>query len=51
MAILSEVTGNPNYSMFNVSLKEDWSKSRKFCLSLDNPKDVAVVTKIINGME
>lgn len=32
--IVGEVTGNPNYSMFNLSLKEDWSKSRKFCYSL-----------------
>ena len=32
--IVEEVTGNPKYSMFNLSLKEDWSKSRKFCFSL-----------------
>lgn len=51
--IVEEVTGNPNYSMFNLSLKEDWSKSRKFCFSLHDTKDDAVVTngcaKIING--
>ena len=26
-----EVTGNPDYSMFNLSLVEDWNNSDKFC--------------------
>ena len=26
-----EVTGNPDYSMFNLSLVEDWSNSDKYC--------------------
>lgn len=29
--IAKEVTGNPNYSMFNLSLREDWKTSKKFC--------------------
>ncbi|KAL5287525.1 unc-132 family protein [Megaselia abdita] len=32
--IAKEVTGDPNYSMFNLSLIEDWSKTEKFCRSL-----------------
>ncbi|XP_065077758.1 TRPL translocation defect protein 14-like isoform X3 [Ochlerotatus camptorhynchus] len=32
--IVKEVTGQPNYSMFNLSLKEDWSNTKKFCYSL-----------------
>lgn len=32
--IVKEVTGDPSYSMFNLSLKEDWSKTKKFCHSL-----------------
>ncbi|XP_055316408.1 TRPL translocation defect protein 14 isoform X2 [Sitodiplosis mosellana] len=32
--ILKEVTGDPSFSMFNLSLKEDWSKTKKFCHSL-----------------
>lgn len=32
--IEKEVTGDPSFSMFNLSLKEDWSKTKKFCHSL-----------------
>lgn len=32
--IVKEVTGAPDYSMFNLSLREDWSKTEKFCRSL-----------------
>jgi hypothetical protein len=32
--IVKEVTGDPSYSMFNLSLKEDWNMSKKFCYSL-----------------
>lgn len=32
--IVKEVTGDPFYSMFNLSLKEDWSITKKFCHSL-----------------
>lgn len=33
--IVKQVTGDPFYSMFNLSLKEDWSKTKKFCHSLN----------------
>lgn len=29
--IQKEVTGNPDYSMYNLSLREDWKNSKKFC--------------------
>jgi hypothetical protein len=32
--ILKEVTGDPSYSMYNLSLKEDWNDTKKFCYSL-----------------
>lgn len=32
--IVKEATGDPSFSMFNLSLKEDWSKTKKFCHSL-----------------
>lgn len=32
--IVKNVTGDPDYSMFNLSLREDWSNSKKFCHSL-----------------
>lgn len=33
LTIEKEVTGNPDYSMFNLSLREDWTNSKKFCVS------------------
>jgi len=32
--IVKEVTGDPSYSMYNLSLKEDWNNTKKFCYSL-----------------
>lgn len=32
--IEKEVTGNPSYSMFNLSLREDWKNSKRFCQSI-----------------
>jgi hypothetical protein len=32
--IAKEVTGNPDYSMFNLSLKEDWNTTNQFCRGL-----------------
>ncbi|XP_059488051.1 TRPL translocation defect protein 14 [Neocloeon triangulifer] len=29
--VVDEVTGKPDYSMFNLSLKEDWKNSKKYC--------------------
>jgi predicted ATPase len=37
--IVKEVTGDPYYSMFNLSLKEDWSKTKKFCHSLHDQEE------------
>jgi hypothetical protein len=31
LTIEGEVTGNPDYSMFNLSLREEWNTSNKFC--------------------
>jgi len=32
-------TGDPAFSMFNLSLKEDWANSRKFCHRLSDDED------------
>lgn len=32
--IVKETTGDPSYSMYNLSLKEDWNNTKKFCYSL-----------------
>lgn len=32
--IVDDVTGRPDYSMFNLSLKDEWSKTKKFCHSI-----------------
>uniref|UniRef100_A0A1B6EQH2 NadR/Ttd14 AAA domain-containing protein n=1 Tax=Cuerna arida TaxID=1464854 RepID=A0A1B6EQH2_9HEMI len=31
LTLVEEVTGNPAYSMFNLSLREEWNKTTKFC--------------------
>jgi len=43
--IVKEVTGDPDYSMFNLSLKEDWSISKKFCHSLHGKEQCTVDNK------
>ncbi|XP_050074460.1 TRPL translocation defect protein 14 isoform X2 [Anopheles maculipalpis] len=52
--IVKEVTGQPDYSMFNLSLREDWNNTKKFCYSLHDQDDADVKTnghsqKMING--
>ncbi|XP_041773277.1 TRPL translocation defect protein 14 isoform X2 [Anopheles merus] len=52
--IVKEVTGQPDYSMFNLSLREDWNNTKKFCYSLHDQDDAEVKTnghsqKMING--
>ncbi|XP_075169609.1 TRPL translocation defect 14 isoform X4 [Haematobia irritans] len=56
--IVKEVTGDPDYSMFNLSLKEDWSITKKFCHSLhedcsgyNSKKSSGVTSKqlVLNG--
>ncbi|XP_055601648.1 TRPL translocation defect protein 14 isoform X2 [Uranotaenia lowii] len=52
--IVKEVTGHPDYSMFNLSLKEEWSNTKKFCFSLHDQDEGEFITnghskKIING--
>lgn len=34
LEVEKQVTGNPDYSMFNLSLREDWKTSKKFCKSI-----------------
>jgi hypothetical protein len=29
--VVEEVTGKPEYSMFNLSLKEEWKNSKNYC--------------------
>lgn len=36
LGIKFEVTGNPKYSMFNLSIVEDWAYSKHFCRSLSD---------------
>lgn len=39
LTIVEEVTGNPSYSMFNLSLHEDWTTTKKFCHALQVTED------------
>ncbi|KAK4292007.1 hypothetical protein Pmani_035198 [Petrolisthes manimaculis] len=34
LTIESDVTGKPNYSMFNLSLRDDWNHTNKFCVNI-----------------
>nr|XP_050859577.1 TRPL translocation defect protein 14 isoform X2 [Vespula vulgaris] len=34
LIIEKEVTGNPDYSMFNLSLREEWNSTNKYCHNL-----------------
>lgn len=36
LTIEKEVTGDPAYSMYNLSLKEDWKTSNKYYAGSDN---------------
>ncbi|XP_044731899.1 TRPL translocation defect protein 14 isoform X2 [Chrysoperla carnea] len=36
LKIVKNVTGNPDYSMFNLSLREEWNTSKKFCRTLQH---------------
>ncbi|XP_014609180.1 PREDICTED: uncharacterized protein LOC106789474 [Polistes canadensis] len=35
LTIEKEVTGNPDYSMFNLSLREEWNTTNKYCHNLN----------------
>nr|XP_018916959.1 PREDICTED: TRPL translocation defect protein 14 isoform X2 [Bemisia tabaci] len=43
LTIVEEVTGNPAYSMFNLSLREDWTNSTKFCKAFQGKNSVDVL--------
>jgi hypothetical protein len=35
-----EATGDPAFSMFNLSLKEDWVNNKKFCHRLSDEENI-----------
>jgi len=47
------VTGDPAFSMFNLSLREDWRNNKKFChrLSDDEDEDTEATEKASNRLE
>lgn len=54
LTIEKEVTGNPDYSMFNLSLREEWNVTNKFCHNL-NGKDLIwrtekAITRLRDGL-
>jgi len=48
-----QVTGDPAFSMFNLSLREDWRNNKKFChrLSDDEDEDTEATEKASNRLE
>jgi len=51
LVIEKEVTANPSFSMFNLSLKEEWTTSNKFCHALKAPEIMGETTNcgLTNG--
>ena len=48
----SEVTGDPAFSMFNLSLKEKWENNKNFCHSMkDSNSDLDSNKTIQDAME
>ncbi|XP_063603821.1 TRPL translocation defect protein 14-like [Penaeus indicus] len=39
--IEAEVTGRPDYSMFNLSLRDEWGVTNKFCVNIAEEDDVS----------
>jgi hypothetical protein len=38
-SLTSKVTGDPAFSMFNLSLREEWLNNKKFCHRLSDDED------------
>ncbi|XP_063238835.1 TRPL translocation defect protein 14 isoform X2 [Bacillus rossius redtenbacheri] len=51
LTIEKEVTGNPQYSMFNLSLREEWTVTKKFCHTLQGPDEEVKENGIETGKE
>ena len=37
--IVTNVTGRPDYSMFNLSLRDEWSETPNFCHNIAGQKE------------
>lgn len=46
LTIEKEVTGNPDYSMFNLSLREEWNNTNKFCHNLQGTYRISFAIKL-----
>ncbi|XP_011646490.1 TRPL translocation defect protein 14 [Pogonomyrmex barbatus] len=46
LTIEKEVTGNPDYSMFNLSLREEWNSTNKYCHNLHGAMQLAETQSI-----
>ncbi|PNF36857.1 TRPL translocation defect protein 14 [Cryptotermes secundus] len=51
LTIVEEVTGNPLYSMFNLSLREEWTTTKKFCHALQGPDEEVPGAVKANGIK
>lgn len=61
LTLVEEVTGNPDYSMFNLSLREEWDTTKKFCrkfqgtseepIQIGSPKNGDLVLGTNNGLK
>ena len=53
LAVDQEVTGDSAFSMFNLSLREEWINNKRFChrLSDDEDDDIEATEKASNRLE
>ncbi|XP_075219915.1 TRPL translocation defect 14 isoform X2 [Lycorma delicatula] len=45
LTLVEEVTGNPAYSMFNLSLREEWDTTKKFCRKFQGTNEEPIKIK------
>ena len=51
LSIGPNVTGDAAFSMFNLSLKEDWVNNKKFCHRLSDDEDEASKSDVIEARD
>jgi hypothetical protein len=47
----SKVTGDPAFSMFNLSLREEWLNNKKFCHRLSDDEVIVFIFTLVSSCE
>lgn len=46
LTIVKEVTNNPDYSMFNLSLREEWNSTNKYCHNMHGTSYLNIIKSL-----